>query len=312
MTTRREFYWRYAGALLLLITLLMVWAGPKNAMAAQSPSGDWFGAGKLTLYANHNGAAQCLSAVMEDGNGGVIVIDGGWQGDSDFLLDQIKQKGGHVSAWLLTHPHSDHVGALIGILNNHANEITIDNIYYSFLDDAWYQEKDQEAWNNVYGLRQAFSKLSQEKLHGDIYAGQRINLGNITVQVLNSAYKLNSDFVNNSSVAYLVEMNGTKVVFLGDLGHSGGEQLMKDVDLASLGCDIVQMAHHGQNGVGYEVYKALRPKVCIWPTPQWLWDNDNGGGYNSGNWTTLETRQWLVRLGVKESYCIKDGDQVIE
>lgn len=42
---------------------------------------------------------------------------------------------------------------------------------------------------------------------------------------------------------------------------------MADHDLSALKCDIVQVAHHGQNGVGYEVYKALRPSVALWPTP---------------------------------------------
>ena len=123
--------------------------------------------------------------------------------------------------------------------------------------------------------------------------------GPAKIQVLNQAYAANNDFVNNSSVAYLVSLNGTNVVFLGDMARSGGENLMANVDLGALNCTMVQMAHHGQNGVDYEVYKALRPSVCLWPTPQWLWDNDNGGGTGTGPWKTQETRNWMVRLGVK-------------
>ena len=161
-------------------------------------------------------------------------------------------------------------------------------------------------------LKGALAKLPAETLHGDIAAGQIIEAGPAKIQVLNQAYQMKNDFVNNSSVAYLVSLNGTNVVFLGDLAQSGGEQLLNDVDLRSLGCDIVQMSHHGQTGVGYEVYKALRPRICLWPTPQWLWDNDNGGGAGSGSWRTLETRNWMVRLGIEAYYCTKDGDQVIE
>ena len=57
-------------------------------------------------------------------------------------------------------------------------------------------------------------------------------------------------------------LNGTNAVFLGDLARAGGAQLMADHDLSALKCDIVQLAHHGQNGVDYEVYKALRPSVA--------------------------------------------------
>lgn len=80
---------------------------------------------------------------------------------------------------------------------------------------------------------------------------------------------------------------------------------MQDVNLAALKCKMVQMSHHGQNGVGYEVYKALRPSVCLWPTPQWLWDNEGD------QYTTPETKAWMKELNVEKHYCMKDGDQVI-
>lgn len=275
-------------------------------------SSTWLGAGRLTMLANHDTQAQLLSVIIETGEGGLIVVDGGWTNNGQYLVDQIKAKGGHVQAWLLTHPDSDHIGALADILYNHSDEITIDGIYYSFLEDSWYQEKDANVASMVAYVKGAFGKVPQEILHGDIQAGQVIQAGPARIQVLNQAYKTTSDFINNSSVAYLVSLNGTNMVFLGDLARAGGEQLMADVDLAALDCDIVQLSHHGQSGVDYEVYKALKPEVCLWPTPQWLWDNNSGDGAGTGPWTTQETKNWMVRLGVKEQYCIKDGDQVIE
>lgn len=275
-------------------------------------SSSLFGSGRLTMLANHDTEAQQLAVIIENGAGGLIVVDGGWRENADYVLNQIKQKGGHVAAWLLTHPDSDHVGVLAEILYNHSSEITIDGIYYSFLEDSWYREKDSSVADMVAYLKGAFARVSPQILHGDIVSGQVIEAGPARIQVLNQAYKTNSDFVNNSSVAYLVSLNGTNVVFLGDLARAGGEMLMNDHDLGALKCSIVQMAHHGQNGVTYEVYKALRPSICLWPTPQWLWDNDSGAGPGSGSWLTQETKNWMVRLGVKTYYCTKDGDQVIE
>lgn len=86
---------------------------------------------------------------------------------------------------------------------------------------------------------------------------------------------------------------------------------MEDVDLASLNCDIVQAAHHGQNGVDFEFYKELYPRIALFPTPKWLWNNDSGGGPNNGGWATKETRDWMARLCIK-IYCTKNGDQVLE
>lgn len=275
-------------------------------------SSSLFGAGRLTMYANHDTSSQLLSVIIENGEGGLIVVDGGWTNNADFLLNQIKQKGGHVQAWLITHPDSDHAGALADILYKHSNEITIDGVYYSFLEDSWYQEKDANVASMVNYIKGSFANISQDKLHGNIVSGQVIDAGPAKIQVLNQAYKTSSDFVNNSSVAYMVSLNGTNTVFLGDLALAGGERLMSEHDLSALDCDIVQMSHHGQNGVDYEVYKALKPEICLWPTPQWLWDNDAGSGGGTGSWKTQETRNWMTRLGVKTYYCIKDGDQVIE
>ena len=271
-----------------------------------------FGQGRLTMLANHDTNAQLLSVIIENGEGGLIVVDGGWTNNTEYLLNQIKQKGGHVKAWLITHPDSDHAGALADILYKHNGEITIDGIYYSFHEDSWYAEKDAEVANMVAYLKGAFALVPQDTLHGDIVSGQVIDAGPAKIQVLNKAYKATSDFVNNSSVVYMVSLNGTNVVFLGDLARAGGEMLMADHDLRALKCDVVQLAHHGQNGVDYEVYKALKPSVALWPTPQWLWDNDGGSGAGTGPWLTQETKNWMVRLGIKTSYCIKDGDQVIE
>ena len=113
-------------------------------------------------------------------------------------------------------------------------------------------------------------------------------------------------------MAYSLAVNGKHIVFLGDMGEEAGQRLLQEYQGRTIECDIVQMAHHGQFGVNQEVYRALSPEICLWPTPNWLWNNDNGGGYNSGPWTTLTTRSWMDQIGVKANYAIKDGDQVIQ
>jgi len=71
------------------------------------------------------------------------------------------------------------------------------------------------------------------------------------------------------------------------------------------------MAQHGEQGVDRKVYEAIRPTACLWCCPEWLWNNDNGGGMNSGKWKTLEVRGWMRQIGAKAHFVQKDGDQVI-
>ena len=97
------------------------------------------------------------------------------------------------------------------------------------------------------------------------------------------------------------------VLFLADLGVEGGEQLLHGPLAKRLPSDYVQMAHHGQTGVNEAFYQHVNPSYCLWPTPKWLWDNDNGGGKNSGHWRTLEVRAWMDKLPIKAHYPMYEG-----
>lgn len=275
------------------------------------PGSRLFDGGSLSLLADH-GNRQMLSMVLQSKDGTLVVIDGGWDSDSAHLLDVIRQKGGRVSGWFITHPHSDHAGALMDILNNPASDIAIDNVYYNFTDQAWYDTYGSGRGDFVAQLREALSKLPPERLHGDITKGQEIQLGDIRAIVMNDPYLLDVTSVNNSSIAFKFYLNNVSILVLGDMGPEGGQLLMSEHTPADLKSDIVQMSHHGQYGVSREVYAVINPEIALWPCPQWLWDNDNGAGPGSGDWKTLETRQWMEELGVRANYCIKDGDQTIQ
>ena len=100
-------------------------------------------------------------------------------------------------------------------------------------------------------------------------------------------------------------MGGKKIMFLGDMGADVGNMFLNDHAGEDLKVDMVQMAHHGQAGVGKNFYQALMPTTCLWFAPSWLYEN------YSGKYRTNETRSWMSELGVKENYCIKDGEQIL-
>lgn len=267
--------------------------------------------GTVLTMLSGEGQAQMLSVLIQSENDNLVVIDGGWEADGDRLVEKIKEKGGTVDAWLITHPHSDHTGALYYILKNRSDEINIDKIYYSFAPASWYQEMEPEEASMAVNLINEFEKLPEDKLCGTIKKNDKITIDNLEITVMNNRYMLDIDPVNNSSIAYAVDTCGKRILFLGDMSFEAGARLTRECG-DSIRADIVQMAHHGQNGIERSAYQAISPKICLWPTPQWLWDNDNGNGYNSGRWHTLTTRRWMDELGVKEHYCTKDGDIVLQ
>ncbi|MBR3218543.1 MAG: hypothetical protein IKF77_01355, partial [Thermoguttaceae bacterium] len=134
--------------------------------------------------------------------------------------------------------------------------------------------------------------------------GEKLPYGNVTIETLNDYDPdLRVNVVNNASIVYRVETPNTSILFLGDLGVEGGDRLLTLVPAEKIKADYVQMAHHGQRGVTEEFYGVVRPTVCLWPTPDWLWTNVDG----KGKFETLNVRAWMEKLGVKENYVIKDG-----
>lgn len=275
--------------------------------ASTSISTGTSGVGELWMLGSTTGA-QNLSIVIKSPNGKLIVIDGGWEADADKLSSLILQQGGKVDAWLITHPHEDHVGALCAILNDGARKIKIDKIYCSLATTDWYRQVSPTGAGIADQLLSAFTKLPVGTVTNNIGRGTEINIDDVNIRVLNNRGVYTYNGVNNSSLVYKIRVSGQSILILGDLAYDGGKDLIKTCTAAELKSDIVQMAHHGQQGVDQDAYALIAPTTCLWPTPAWLWNNDNGGGVGSGPWGTLTTRAWMDALDVKDNRSLKDGD----
>lgn len=265
------------------------------------------GVGELWMLGSATGA-QNLSIVIKSPHGKLIVIDGGWEEDAEKLSSLILQQGGKVDAWLITHPHEDHVGALCAILNDTARKIKIEKTYCSLATPDWYRQVSPSGAGIADQLLSAFTKLPVGTVTNNIGRGTEINIDDVNIRVLNNRGVYTYNGVNNSSLVYKISVSGQSILILGDLAYDGGKDLIKTCTAAELKSDIVQMAHHGQQGVDQNAYALIAPTTCLWPTPAWLWDNDNGGGVGSGPWGTLTTRAWMDALGVMDNRSLKDGD----
>ena len=265
------------------------------------------GVGELWMLGSKTGA-QNLSIVIKSPHGKLIIVDGGWEADAEKLSSLILQQGGKVDAWLITHPHEDHVGALCAILNDTVRKIKIDKIYCSLATPDWYRQVSPTGAGIADQLLSAFTKLPVGTVTNNIGRGTEINIDDVNIRVLNNRGVYTYNGVNNSSLVYKISVSGQSILILGDLAYDGGKDLIKTCTAAELKSDIVQMAHHGQQGVDQDAYALIAPTTCLWPTPAWLWDNDNGGGVGSGPWGTLTTRAWMDALGVMDNRSLKDGD----
>ena len=58
------------------------------------------------------------------------------------------------------------------------------------------------------------------------------------------------------------------------------------------------------------MYEAIAPKICCFNTPEWLYNNDAGSGYNTGSWQSIEVREWVEELEA-QTLLAYQGDQTI-
>ena len=147
-----------------------------------------------------------------------------------------------------------------------------------------------------------------------VYGYDAYDIGEAHIDVLYSPNcEIQCNFVNNSSIILMLILGGKKTLFLGDAGIEEGERLLALYgENGGLKADYVQMAHHGQNGVEKDVYAAIAPTACLWCTPDWLWNNDAGLGYNTHCFKTVEVQGWMADLGVQQHYIMMNGTQIID
>ncbi len=249
------------------------------------------------------GLSQIMSYIIKTEDNKIIVIDGGTHSETQYLRNFLEFLGNNVYMWIITHPHPDHVEALTDILLK-PEGITVKQILSSIPDIEWLYKNEPE-YSECYDL---YNRATNNLDIIDINSGEVFNLATMSITVLGIRnYDIVKNAVNNSSVAFKVESDHKSVLFLGDLGTQGGIKLLNNHKGNMLRADYVQMAHHGQNGVTREVYERIQPKVCLWPTPKWLYDNNAGKGYNTGPWKTVEVRKWAEELGVVKNIVSCEG-----
>jgi beta-lactamase superfamily II metal-dependent hydrolase len=261
--------------------------------------------------------ANCIntSFIFQTDNA-LVVIDGGRPEEAENLYSYIKKLGGTVDAWFLTHAHDDHISALFTILNTH-DDITVKKAYFNFPSAQYLSigEPKQAIMTTPKLLDTLYTALDRcgvERV--TTMRGDKYSIGGLDITVLlHPDESIPATHINRTSCVFRFEVNGKSVLFLGDLDEAGGRELLEVNPPKFIKADYVQMAHHGQAGVDFDVYQAIAPSYCLWCTPTWLWDNLGDGGYDTGPFKTVIVRGWMSSLRtVKKHYLMMEGPHVIE
>ncbi len=270
-----------------------------------------------------------MSFVIVTDTGNCIIVDGGRPEDMPSLKETVA--GRHVSAWILTHPHNDHISGFVSEMEkNVCADFDLESVWYRFPDyDTRLDEFDVP--DARYFREEALEMLPAFRAVRDRFAGKEhvvtqgetLDVDEVHIEFLYTWHDgLYGNPMNDSSLVFRVSTPNTSVLFLGDLGPEGGDLLFYE-SRDKLPSDIVQMAHHGHMNVSMEVYAAIRPKACLWCARDWLYGESDKSVYGNADsmdlfrrrrirmYGTGLTRQWMDLLGVKKHYVTADGTQVI-
>ncbi len=252
-----------------------------------------FNGDKLYMFPSA-GSIQVMGFAMA-GDGCVIGIDSASRDEAQKIEETLLGLGGKVDCWFFTHSHYDHIEGFVEIMRR--GKVRVDSVCYAFpsLDYFKSVEPDDRIER---GVENYLAFEEQIKARGvkviKPQKGVYIEVGHFKVMPLSDGSAAGSR-LNASSVVYRAETRGDSVLFLGDMDWSAQDKILREFP-DKLKCPVVQMAHHGQDGVTEEFYRAVQPKVALWCAPEWLWNNDCGNGFNTGPWKTVETRGWMEKL----------------
>lgn len=283
---------------------------------------------KTTMYMLTETSEFMMSFVVETEGGNLIVIDGGREEDMPLLKEYTK--GRHIAAWILTHPHSDHIAGFVSeMVKNGGADFDIGGVYYRFPDyaammavkDVPCREYYESDLNEMLPAFLEAEPIFREKAH-TVTQGDRLTVDEVTLEFLYTGREgLYTNPINDYSLVFKLKTPKKSVLFLGDLGPEGGDVLYNE-SRHLLQADMVQMAHHGHMNVSMEVYAAIRPQACLWCAPLWLWEEGEIPPYLADReklqkmgrirmYGTAVTRRWMEQLGCHTHYVTAFGTQKI-
>lgn len=238
---------------------------------------DYDGEWMVTQYGGADGEPLMFYTV-EDQQGHLIVIDGGCEEDADFVRKRLQLLGGHVDAWILTHPHKAHEGAFIKLFRK-SKKIQIDTVYavdFSGLDAGAQGEESMLA---------EWSALEIEQLRY-VKSKDTFDVAGLSFEVLHawdgSGGEDSKEALHDGSMMFRISANTESMLFCADVGKRIRDSVRTQYKEA-LASDYIQMPNHGNSEPDPDFYKAVGAKAAFFDAPKRMMQEDDGAFFNREN-----------------------------
>lgn len=243
--------WRRA-IQLVCAGLALAGCAPQGAAPRIEPASPVASDGKLRVTFLDVGQGD--AALIQAPDGEAMLIDGGPSQAGDDVAAALETAGvQRITLLVGSHPHEDHIGGLIRVLQS----VPVDRAL-----DPGYAHGTTTQRSYLRLLKEKGVKTARAR------AGQVYELGpSVRLEVLAPADPLfedtESDANNNSIVARLVH-GDTRFLFTGDMETAERERLLASTDPERLRSDVLKVSHHGShNGTDQAFLRAVRPKHAV-------------------------------------------------
>jgi len=215
--------------LLLFISSSIAWAAPNRVVFLDVGQGD------AVLIASNQGGAMLIDAGTRSAGAEVVV---------PYLLEAGIEA---LDAVVMTHPHADHIGGLIPVLES----IPVSRIYANY--DIHTTETYKELLLRIEALEIPFIQAEP---------GMEIEVGGIDrIIVLHPDYPLTGG-INDNSIVLWMEIDGISFLFPGDIETRAEKHLIAED--AYLKAHFIKIPHHGSNTSStLEFLMAVRPEKAV-------------------------------------------------
>ncbi|MGL5258725.1 MAG: ComEC/Rec2 family competence protein [Lachnospiraceae bacterium] len=212
----------------------------------------------------------------------LYLIDGGfYEEDGERIISYVKESGLEIAGWILTHPHIDHVGAFLYVIEH--SDLKIDTVYYSPFTEAFFNPSDQEVYdflNNAILFREfeAVKTKKNEITFIPMLVGDTLNLGPLTLDCLSSFNDTLID-VNGNSLVFLLSYQEFKMLFTGDMTEATLDAMLQNETVTSKlkNISFLQIPHHGyMAGIhSTRLYDTIQPKYTFLDCTEYEYNNNS-------------------------------------
>lgn len=211
------------------------------------------GGGVLEMHVIDVGQGDAVA--LRTPRGRWVLVDAGrsWRGGDAgraTVIPYLRRRGGDVALFVLSHPHSDHVGGAATVLRS--------------LHPGAYWDGAFAGTSEPY--RESLEAASEARVRWErVHPGDTLRVDGVLLRVLapDSIWMSSLADPNEASVVILAQYGTVRFLLMGD-AERGEERWLLEHERQLLRADILKVAHHGsRTSSGNDFLDIVRPELAV-------------------------------------------------